>query len=605
MMRHRSFGSSPIAKRMLNNNLEIESVANVRERDYYSFKSSGRYRKGPAMIDTRIPLPLTRSRAEQIFPVLTPPQRRRIAPHGQMRVTQAGEVLVEQGDSVVPFFVVVSGEIEIVRPLGAAETLVAVFGPGQFTGEVNMLSGRRALFRIRVTRSGEVIELNHQQVLALVQNDAELGEIVMRAFILRRVELVAAGIGDTALVGSTHSADTLRIKEFLMRNGHPYSYIDLERDPDVQSLLDTFHIAADEIPVVICRGRMVLRNPTNDQVAEGLGFNEAVDQTHLRDLIIVGAGPSGLAAAVYGASEGLDVLVLEMSAPGGQAGSSSRIENYLGFPTGISGQELAARAYSQAQKFGAQILIANASRLSCDRKPYLVELENGARIPARSVVIATGAEYRKPPLKDLPRFEGAGVYYGATFVEAQLCGGEEVAVVGGGNSAGQAAVFLAQTAKRVHMLIRSTGLAESMSRYLIRRIEESPTIVLRPHTEIVALEGGDHLESVRWRNSQTGQTEEHKISHVFLMTGAVPNTRWLDGCVALDTKGFIKTGPDLSPEDLSAARWPLVRPPYLLETSVPTVFAAGDVRSASIKRVASAVGEGSVAISFIHQVLRE
>lgn len=557
------------------------------------------------MTDTTSGLPLTSSRAEEIFPILTPAQIRRIAAHGHMRAIQRGEVLVEQGDSAVPFFVVVSGEIEIVRPLGAAETLITVHRPGQFTGEVNMLSGRRALFRMRVTKPGEVIELDRQQMLALVQTDAELGEIVMRAFLLRRVELVAAGMGDTVLVGSTHSAGTLRIKEFLMRNGYPYSYIDLERDPDVQNLLDVFHIAASEIPIVICRGQLVLRNPTNQQVADGLGFNEAVDQTHLRDLIIVGAGPSGLAAAVYGASEGLDILVLEASSPGGQAGSSSKIENYLGFPTGISGQELAARAYSQAQKFGAEILIAKGTRLASDRKPYVVEVENGARIPARTVVIATGAEYRKPLLKELSRFEGAEVYYGATFVEAQLCGGEEVIVVGGGNSAGQAAVFLAETTKRVHMLVRSAGLAESMSRYLIRRIDETPTIVLRPQTEIVALEGGDHLESVRWRNSQTGQTEKHKIGHVFVMAGALPNTRWLDGCVALDTKGFIKTGTDLSPGDLSSARWPLARPPYLLETSAPGVFAVGDARSGSMKRVASAVGEGSAAISFVHQVLRE
>jgi thioredoxin reductase (NADPH) len=303
--------------------------------------------------------------------------------------------------------------------------------------------------------------------------------------------------------------------------------------------------------------------------------------------------------------KGLNVVMLETSSPGGQAGSSSRIENYLGFPTGISGQELAGRAYNQAQKFGAQVLIAKATRLACDRKPYVVEVENGARIPTRTVVIATGAEYRRPPVKNLSRFEGAGVYYGATFVEAQSCGGEEVIVVGGGNSAGQAAVFLAEMTKRVHMLIRSAGLAESMSRYLIRRIEETPTIVLRPHTEIVALEGGDHLESVRWRNNQTGQIEEHNIRHVFVMTGADPNARWLDGCVALDAKGFIKTGPDLLPEDLSAAGWPLARPPYLLETSLPGVFAIGDVRGGSIKRVASAVGEGSIAISFVHQVLRE
>ncbi len=556
------------------------------------------------MSDTPKTLPLTSSRAEQIFPKLTQVHIRRIAVHGHVRATQRGEVLVEQGESAKGFFVVLSGELEVVRPSCAGETLVAVHGPGQFTGEISTLSGRRALFRLRVTQPGEVLELDHPHMMALVQTDAELGEILMRAFILRRVELVAAGVGDVALVGSTHSAATLRIKEFLTRNGHPYSYIDVERDPDVQKLLEFFHIAASDMPVLICRGQLVMRNPSNQQVAECLGFNEAVDQTQLRDLVIVGAGPSGLAAAVYGASEGLDVLVLETSSPGGQAGSSSRIENYLGFPTGISGQDLAGRAYTQAEKFGAQMLIAKGTRLACESKPYVVEADNGARIPTRAVVIATGAEYRRPPLKNLSRFEGAGVYYGATFVEAQLCGGEEVIVVGGGNSAGQASVFLAGTAKRVYMLVRSAGLAESMSRYLIRRIEETPTIVLRTNTEVVALEGEDHLESVRWRNRQTGQTEEHKIRHVFVMTGAIPNTGWLDGCLALDAKGFVKTGANLSPEDLSAARWSLARPPYLLETSLPGVFAVGDVRGGSTKRVASAVGEGSIAISLVHQVLR-
>jgi len=550
-------------------------------------------------------LPLSSSRTEQVFPTLTPAQIRRIAAHGRMRAIQPGEVLVEQGESTVPFFVVVSGELEVVRPSAAAETLVTVHAPGQFTGEVSTLSGRRALFRLRAAKTGEVIELDRQRMLALVQTDAELGEILMRAFILRRVELVAAGVGDVVLVGSTHSAGTLRIKEFLMRNGHPYSYIDLERDPDVQNLLDGFHIAASDIPVVICRGELVFRNPTNQQVANCLGFNESIDQSQMRDVVIIGAGPAGLAAAVYGASEGLDVLVLETSSPGGQAGSSSRIENYLGFPTGISGRELAGRAYTQAEKFGAQMLIVRGTRLTCERKPYIVEVESGARIPARTIVIATGAEYRRPPLENLSRFEGAGVYYGATFLEAQLCSGEEVIVVGGGNSAGQAAVFLAATSKRVHLLVRSAGLADTMSRYLIRRIEETPTITLRARTEIAALEGGDHLESVRWRNRETGQTEEHKIRHVFVMTGAAPNTGWLDGCVVLDAKGFIKTGPVLSPEDLSAAHWPLARRPYLLETSLPGVFAVGDVRGGSIKRVASAVGEGSIAISFVHQVLQE
>jgi thioredoxin reductase (NADPH) len=557
------------------------------------------------MKNTRKGLPIARAQIGQIFPKLTPAQIRRIAPHGHIRKTERGEVLYEQGVSAAPFFVVISGELEVVRPSGSVETLVTVHRSGQFTGEVGTLSGRRTMFRVRVTKTGKVLELDRQHMLTLVQTDAELGEVLMRAFILRRVELIAAGVGDVVLIGSTYSADTLRIKEFLMRNGHPYSYIDLERDSDVQNMLDSFKISASEIPVLICRGELVLRNPSKQEIADCLGFNESIDQTHVRDLVIIGAGPSGLAAAVYGASEGLDVLVLETGSPGGQAGSSSKIENYLGFPTGISGQDLAGRAYNQAQKFGADILIAKARRLICDRKPYLVEVENGSRISARTIVIATGAEYRRPPCKNLLRFEGAGVYYGATFVEAQLCGGEEVIVVGGGNSAGQAAVFLAETAKRVHMLVRSAGLAESMSRYLIRRIEESATIELRTHTEIVAIDGGNHLEVVRWHSNQTGQTEEKKIRHIFVMTGADPNTNWLDGCVMLDNKGFIKTGIDLSSDNLGVAGWSLTRQPYLLETSLPSVFAVGDVRGGSIKRVASAVGEGSIAISFVHKALQD
>jgi thioredoxin reductase (NADPH) len=556
------------------------------------------------MSDARRGLPLTKSQREKIFPKLTSVQIDRIATRGHVRSMEEGEVLYEQGHRAAPLFVVISGELEVVRPSVPVETLITTYESGQFTGEVGTLSGRRSLFRVRATKPGKVIELDRQQMLALIQTDTELGEILMRAFILRRVELIAAGVGDIVLIGSAYSASTLRIKGFLMRNGQPYSNMDLERDSEVQNLLDSFQISPGEIPVLICRGQLVLRNPTNQEIADCLGFNESIDQTHVRDLLIIGAGPSGLAAAVYGASEGLDVMVLETSSPGGQAGSSSRIENYLGFPTGISGQDLAGRAYVQAQKFGTDILIAKATRLICDSKPYIVELESGARIPARTIVIATGAEYRRPPCKNLSRFEGAGVYYGATFVESQLCSGEEVIVVGGGNSAGQAAVFLAETTKRVHMLVRSAGLAESMSRYLIRRIEETATIVLWPYTEIVAIEGGDHLEFVRWHNNQTGQSEEHKIRHIFVMTGADPNTSWLDGCVALD-KGFIKTGQDLSPDNLSAAGWPIMRQPYLLETSLPGVFAVGDVRGGSIKRVASAVGEGSIAISFVHKVLQE
>jgi thioredoxin reductase (NADPH) len=468
-----------------------------------------------------------------------------------------------------------------------------------------MLTGRRSLSRLRVRDAGEVIELDRTQVLGLIQTDAELSEIMMRAFILRRLELIARDIGDVVVIGSMHCAGTLRVREILTRNGHPFHYIDLDHDPDAQAMLDQFHVGEGDVPVLICRGDAVLRNPGNQQIAECLGFNETVDQTHVNDVVIVGAGPAGLAAAVYGASEGLDVLVLESNVPGGQAGSSSRIENYLGFPAGISGLELTGRAYAQAQKFGAHIMIAKgAASLTCNRDSYTVQIDDGPRVPAKAVIIASGAEYRRPPIPNLSKFEGAGVYYGATPMEAQLCVSNEVIVVGGGNSAGQAAVFLAQTAKKVHILVRKHTLAETMSRYLIRRIEDDPAIELHTQTEIVGLEGEMHLERVQWKDAARGNVETHDIEHVFMMTGAVPNSRWVDGCVVLDERGFIKTGPDLTRDDLAAAGWPLTRPPFLLETSRPRVFAVGDVRGGNVKRVASAVGEGSIAIAFVHQVLQ-
>jgi thioredoxin reductase (NADPH) len=557
------------------------------------------------MTETALPLLLTSASAvERIFPTLTPVQVQRIALHGQMRRVRAGEVLFEAGERVVSFFVVTAGRLEMVLPGATSDRLVSLYGPGQFTGEVNMLSGRPVLVRSRASEAGEVIELDRDRLMALVQTDSEIGEIIMRAFITRRVELIAQGIGDAVVVGSNHCSGTLRVKEFLTRNGHPYTYIDLDRDADVQGLLDRFHVTAADVPVVICRSDVVLRNPTIQQIADCLGFNQPLDQTQIRDVVIVGAGPAGLAAAVYAASEGLDVLVLETNSPGGQAGSSSRIENYLGFPTGISGQDLAGRAYTQAQKFGAQMIITKgAKQLTCQRKPYSISTDDGLAVPARTIIIATGAAYRKPPCENLSRFEGAGVYYAATFMEGQLCRGEDVVVVGGGNSAGQAAVFLAQTCKRVHMLVRSSGLSESMSRYLIRRIEQNPAIVLRTNTDLVAVEGKQHLERVGWRDHQSGSVETHDIRHVFLMMGAVPNTQWLDSCVTLDAQGFIKTGPDLSQDDLAAAHWPLTRAPHLLETCLPGIFAVGDVRASNIKRVASAVGEGSIAVSFVHQAL--
>src|SRR5438874_3134533 len=390
------------------------------------------------------------TRLDHVFPTLTPAQVARVAAHGRVRRVDQGEVLVEAGEQMARFFVVTEGLIEIVRPVGTAEDSVALFRPGQFTGEVSMLSGRRGFGRVRAVEPGEVIEVDRDHLLTLVQTDGELSEILMRAFLLRRGQLVARGLGDVVLVGSMHCAGTLRIKEFLTRNGHPHTYLDLDRDAGVQDLLDRFRVGMADIPVAICRCTDVLRNPTNQQLAACLGSNDAIDRTQLRDLVVVGAGPAGLAAAVYGASEGLDVLVLESTAPGGQAGASSRIENYLGFPTGISGQELAARAYNQAEKFGAQVMVGNdAKHLTCDRKPYSIELDEGPRVPARAVIIASGAEYRRLSITNLAQFEGTGGYYAATFMEAQLCGGDEVVVVGGGNSGGRAAGFLAQTGRRV------------------------------------------------------------------------------------------------------------------------------------------------------------
>jgi thioredoxin reductase (NADPH) len=540
------------------------------------------------------------------FPTLTPEQMRRVMRFGRKRNVAVNEVLMDAGARYLQVYVVISGKIDITQPWKGTEKPVASIGPGQFSGEAGFLSGRRILVRLRMVEAGEVIEIDRDSLLEMVQTDTELGDLFMRSFILRRVELIEGNFGDVVLVGSIHSPHTLRIKEFLTRNGHPYTYLDLDRDEAALEMLDHFHTSVDDVPVMICRGQVVLRNPTNEEIADCLGFNVSIDETHMRDVIIVGAGPAGLAAAVYAASEGLDVLVVESSAPGGQAGSSSKIENYLGFPTGISGLDLAARAYTQAEKFGADVLIAKtATAIGCSRTPYTIEIEGGSRVSARAIVIASGAKYRKLAVENLSNFEGRGVYYAATRMESQLCGGEKVIVVGGGNSAGQAAVFLAQTAAHVTLVCRSSDLGKSMSRYLIRRIEETPNIEVKLNTEIDSLDGDDHLERVGLRNKIDHGVETVNVRHVFLMTGAIPNTKWLNGCITLDGKGFIKTGPALTPEELAAKEWRLARKPHLLETSMRGVFAVGDVRADNVKRVASAVGEGSIAIAFVHQVLNE
>jgi thioredoxin reductase (NADPH) len=542
----------------------------------------------------------------QTFPVLSPAQIDRIRPVSKMRSVHKGEILFEPGDVNVPFFVLLSGAMEIVQlGLSGERPIAAHIAPGEFTGELTMITGRRCLVRGRVTEPGDFLELGSEGLRTLISRDAELSEILMRAFILRRIELINRGQGNLVLMGSQHSAQTLHLREFLGRNGHPYTYVDLDTDKTSQEILDRFAVRVDEIPVIICGGGFVFRNPTPQKLADCLGFNADIDESQVRDLIIVGAGPSGLAAAVYAASEGLDVLVIENDTPGGQAGSSSKIENYLGFPTGVSGNELTARATVQAEKFGAKMMVARrVIQLECEKRPFKLILDNGAKLATRSLVIATGAQYIKPRIAGLENFEGQGIYYGATFMEAQLCKGDDVIVIGGGNSAGQAAVYLSQTASKVCMLVRSGQLSDSMSRYLIQRIERNPGIELHYKTEVVGLEGSGHLERVTWRDNVTGETSPHDIRHAFIMAGASPRTDWLRGCLALDEKGFILTGRDIDAASDKPV-WPLARPPHMLETSLPGVFAVGDVRSGNVKRVASAVGEGSIAIHLVHRALAE
>ncbi|MGA9510244.1 MAG: FAD-dependent oxidoreductase [Candidatus Sulfotelmatobacter sp.] len=541
----------------------------------------------------------------EAFPVLTPDQINRIRPSSKVRKVEVSEILFEPGDSDIPFFVLLSGSLEIVQPGLHGEQLIVKHSPGEFTGEITMISGRRSLVRGRVTEAGEFLEMCSDDLRTLVARDAELSEIFMRAFILRRVGLINHGQGNVILMGSQHSAQTLRLREFLTRNGHPHTYVDLDTDTSSQDLLDRFHVTMQEVPIVICNNRTVLRSPSIQELANCLGLNAHITPSELRDLVIVGAGPSGLAAAVYAASEGLDVLVIEADSPGGQAGSSSRIENYLGFPMGISGNELAGRASTQAQKFGAKVLVANnVTKLNCQQRPYELTVDGGQTIRARTVVIASGAQYNKPKIDNLKKFEGQGVYYGATYIEAQLCGKDDAIVVGGGNSAGQAAVYLSQTAGKVHMLVRSSRLSDTMSRYLIQRIEENPAIEMHYCTEIVGLDGDTQLESVTWQDKNTGEKSTHNIRHLFIMAGASPRTEWLKGCVLLDSKGFILTGRDLDPLSHSFS-WPLPRAPQMLETSLPGVFAVGDVRAGNVKRVAAAVGEGSISIYLVHRALAE
>src|SRR5580698_2170794 len=509
-------------------------------------------------------------------PVLTSVEIDRARPYGRVRQAHLGEILYRPGEVGRPCFILLSASLEIVQPSVDGERPVFHLFPGMFTGEAGMIAGQRTVVQARVIDAGEILELHPEELRILVARDAGLSEILLRAFMLRRLMLINRQLGNVAVIGSRHSADTLRIREFLGRTGHPYTYIDLDSDDTSRNLLDRFSIAVSEIPIVIGNGTMVLRNPSTSQLADRLGLNDNIDHSRLHDLIVVGAGPAGLAAAVYAASEGLDILLIESHAPGGQAAASSRIENYLGFPTGVSGQELATSATRQAQKFGANMAVARAIvKLRCQRRPYELVMDDGTVFLARSIVIATGACYNKPTTVCLDRFAGRGIHYAATHIESQLCEDEEVIVVGGGNSAGQAAVFLSQTARRVYMLVRAADLAGSMSRYLIQRIIGNPSIELLCNSELACLDGGTALEEVSWINKQTGQARSAPARH------------------------FIITGRDLSMaiEPEKSLSWHLSRPPKMLETSLPGVFAVGDVRAGSVKRVASAVGEGSASVS--------
>jgi thioredoxin reductase (NADPH) len=539
-------------------------------------------------------------RRAQMFPQLSEEHIRIIAQYGVRRSVEQGEVLFEIGSANTPFFVVLSGIVESFQQIDGNEKAgILQQGAREFTGEINLLSARPSLVGLRVLESGELLELDRETFRKMLGENADISEVLMRAFILRRTVLIEAEVGDVIIFGSRHSAETLRLRQFLSRNGHPFKYLDVE-DPQAAEMVERLGVKKEEIPVAFCRGQHLLKKPSNREVADCLGLSEYHEDV-LRDVIVVGAGPAGLATAVYAASEGLSVLVVEEEAFGGQAGASSKIENYLGFPTGISGFALAGRAFTQAQKFGAEIAMPlKAKKLECDKRPYGIRMDDGSAVHAHSIVIATGARYKKLDIPKLEQFEGRGIYYGATHVEALLCDGAEVAVVGGGNSAGQAAVFLAKRVNHVHMLVRGHGLSETMSTYLSHRIEAEPNVTLHTSTEVIEVDGGDTLETVVWRNRKTGKKTKQPIRHLFVMIGADPNTSWLDGCLALDKKGFIKTG-----SDLQGGGWRLNRQPFSLETSKPGIFAAGDVRSKSVKRVASAVGEGSVCVQYIHAFLGE
>jgi thioredoxin reductase (NADPH) len=534
-------------------------------------------------------------RDAQRFPRLNDDMAQRIATYGSEENVPAGTLLFEQGQRVVDFFFVLEGSIQIFD-LGSdgQPRTVAMHSARQFSGELDHLNQRRILVSGLAVVPTRLIRIKRQNFSRLIAAETDIGEIIMRAFILRRVGLIRMGSGGVVVVGPVHGADTLRLQRFLIRNGYPHRLLDTESDSGAAEWMRSFELTPDVLPVVITPDHKLLRNPSTAELADNLGLTETIEPDHVHDVAVVGAGPSGLAAAVYAASEGLNTIVIEGMAPGGQAGTSSKIENYLGFPTGISGQALAGRAQVQAQKFGARLAISrHVVGIDCSVRPYRLHLEDGQAIQARAIIVATGARYRKLDVPDYDRYEGQGIHYAATPMEGQLCTDEEVVVVGGGNSAGQAAMFLSRIAAHVHILVRSTGLAATMSDYLVQRIRQSTRISLHTETDIVAFDGNDRLRGVSWKHRPSGKRVTRPVANVFVMVGAEPNTDWLGGCLQLDAKGFICTGVDANGPTATS----------LYATSKSGIFAVGDVRAGSVKRVAAGVGEGAAVIQAVHKSL--
>jgi thioredoxin reductase (NADPH) len=540
------------------------------------------------------------ARTDETFPRLTDEQVAAVTAFGVVEDLPAGAVLFEIDDRGVDFFLVLAGHIEIYeREPDGRTRVMTVHAEHQFTGELDLFHDRAILVGGRMGVDGRVARLGRAQFRRMLAAEPAVADVVMRALILRRTGFISHGHAAVTIVGPRRSADVLRLQRFLARNGHPVQTLEPGTDAEADTRLRAAGIDPADCPVVaFCPPDRVLRCPSTAELAECLGISERLDATQVVDVAVVGAGPSGLAAAVYAASEGLHTVVLEAEAPGGQAGTSSRIENYLGFPTGVSGQALADRAQVQAQKFGARIVVPRrVVALRVDDRPYALELDDGATVAARTVVLATGARYRRLDGVDgFDRFEGSGIHYAATAIEAGLVEGETAVVVGAGNSAGQAAVFLSRTAAHVHVLVRGESVGASMSDYLVSRLEAAPErITLHCTTEIAALHGDRHLEQVTWTNRRTGESWTGPVAGIFLMLGAAPNTEWLDGAVALDDRGFVLTGAPAGGDGAESE---------VLATSRPGIFAVGDVRAASVKRVASAVGEGSIVISSVHKALQ-